>query len=105
MKPRRIEKINSLLKEVLSEVILQDLKHRNIPELISVTNVDTSNDLTSAKVFISMIETNQEKREKTIALLQKMGPYIALLASKKITIRYFAANSFRASREPGKGSP
>ena len=95
MKPRRIEKINSLLKEVLSEVILQDLKHRNIPELITVTAVDTSNDLTSAKVFVSLIENNPEKKEKTIAMLQKMASYIALLASKKITIRYFPALTFK----------
>ncbi len=95
MKPRRIEKINSLLKEVLSEVILHDLKHRNIPELITVTAVDTSVDLTSAKVFVSFIENNPEKKEKTISMLQKMASYIALLASKKITIRYFPALTFK----------
>ena len=95
MKPRRIEKINSLLKEVLSEVILHDLKHRNIPELITVTAVDTSNDLTSAKVFVSLIENNPEKKEKTISILQKMASYIALLASKKITIRYFPVLTFK----------
>jgi len=91
MKPRRIERINSLLKEVLSEVILHDLKHRNVPELITVTNVDTSNDLTSAKVFVSLIEGNAEKKEATIS----MASYIALLASKKVTLRYFPALTFK----------
>lgn len=95
MKPRRIERINSLLKEVLSEVILHDLKHRNVPELITVTNVDTSNDLTSAKVFVSLIEGNAEKKEATITMLQKMASYIALLASKKVTLRYFPALTFK----------
>ncbi|MBM3193730.1 MAG: 30S ribosome-binding factor RbfA [Chlamydiae bacterium] len=95
MKPRRIERINSLLKEVLSEVILHDLKHRNVPELITVTNVDTSNDLTSAKVFVSLIEGNAEKKEATISMLQKMASYIALLASKKVTLRYFPALTFK----------
>jgi ribosome-binding factor A len=95
MKPRRIERINSLLKEVLSEVILHDLKHRNVPELITVTNVDTSNDLTSAKVFVSLIEGNAEKKQATISMLQKMASYIALLASKKVTLRYFPALTFK----------
>jgi ribosome-binding factor A len=95
MKPRRIEKVNSLLKEVLSEVILQDLKHRNIPELITVTSVDTSTDLTSAKVYVSLIEPVREKKEMTISMLQKMASYIALLASKKVTLRYFPSLTFK----------
>ena len=95
MKPRRIEKINSLLKEVLSEVILHDLKHRGVPELITVTNVDTSNDLTSAKVYVSLIDSNPQKKEAMITMLQKMASYIALLASKKITIRYFPVLTFK----------
>jgi ribosome-binding factor A len=95
MKPRRIEKINSLLKEVLSEVLQQDLEHRKIPDLITVTEVDTSIDLTSAKVFVSLIEPNREKKEKTIEMLQKMAGYIAVLASKKMTLRYFPALTFK----------
>ena len=94
MKPRRIEKINSLLKEVLSEVILHDLKHRGVPELITVTNVDTCN-LTSAKVYVSLIDSNPQKKEAMITMLQKMASYIALLASKKITIRYFPVLTFK----------
>ena len=95
MKPRRIERINSLLKEVLSEVILQDLKHRNIPELITITEVDTSNDLTSAKVYVSLIENDLKKKEATVSMLQTMSTYIATLASKKMTLRYFPALTFK----------
>ncbi len=95
MKPRRIEKINSLLIEVLSEVILQDLKHRNIPELITVTSVDTSNDLTSAKVYVSIIDNDRKKKEAVVLMLQNMAPYIAVLASKKITLRYFPVLTFK----------
>lgn len=95
MKPRRIEKINSLLVEVLSEVILQDLKHRNIPELITVTGVDISNDLTSAKVFVSIIDNDRKKKEAVVLMLQNMAPYIAVLASKKITLRYFPVLTFK----------
>ena len=63
MKPRRIQRVNSLLKEVLSEVIMHDIKHRNIPELITITEVDTAADLTSAKVFISLIADSRQKKK------------------------------------------
>ena len=95
MKPRRIERVNSLLKEVLSEVIMQDLKHRNIPELITITSVETTNDLSSAKVYVSLIENDHKKKEATIAHLQTMASYIAALASKKVTLRYFPTLTFK----------
>src|SRR5690349_13157141 len=95
MKPRRIERINSLLKEVLSEVITQDIKHRGVPELITVTNVDTTTDLTQAKVFISIIDEDHKKKESVVSMLQAMAGYIATLASKKVTLRYFPALTFK----------
>ena len=95
MKPRRIQRVNSLLKEVLSEVIMHDIKHRNIPELITITEVDTAADLTSAKVFISLIADSRQKKDEVVAQLQAMSGYIATLASKKVTLRYFPSLTFK----------
>ena len=95
MKPRRIQRVNSLLKEVLSEVIMHDIKHRNIPELITITEVDTAADLTSAKVFISLIADSRQKKNEVVAQLQAMSGYIATLASKKVTLRYFPSLTFK----------
>lgn len=93
MKSRRIHRLNSLLKEVVSEVILRDLNNPNLVSLISVTQVDISPDLHNAKVYISMLGNDQEKN-KTLKALNDSAPYIAVCASKKITIRYFPRLEF-----------
>lgn len=92
---RRIQRINSLLKEVISEVIHKDLKNHKIPTLVSITEVDTSKDLRHAKVYVSLLEDDQERKEEIMSELELAAGYIAVLASKKVVIRYFPALSFK----------
>lgn len=91
---RRTHRLNSLLKEVISEVIRKDVGHPKVSELITVTGVDITKDLTLAKVHISVIGTEQEK-EETIKALQSAAGYIAVLASKKVVMRHFPSLIFK----------
>ena len=90
----RIARLNSLLKEVISEVIQRDVSNPHVHRLLSVTSVDISKDLQHAKVFISVLGTVVEKKA-TIAALQSAAGYISILASKKVVMRYFPALIFK----------
>ena len=92
---RRIQRVNSLLKEVISEVIARDLKSHDLPELITITDVDTSKDLRHAKVFVSFIENDQTKKESMLELLQEKAARIGVIASKKVVLRYFPSLTFK----------
>jgi ribosome-binding factor A len=94
MNNRRVLRLNSLLKEVLSEVILRDVKHPKMTSLVAVTNVDISPDLQHAKVMISVIGSPKEK-EDTMEALQSAAGYIAATASKKVVMRYFPSLTFK----------
>lgn len=91
---KRIVRINSLLKEVISEVIRQDVRDPRLGSLITVTSVDTTNDLQHAKVYISVIGDALEKSQ-TIEALQSAAGFIAINASKKVVLRYFPSLSFK----------
>lgn len=91
---KRPKRLNSLLKEVLSEVIHKEVKDPRLHPLVSVTEVDISNDLQHAKVYISVIGTQTEK-ESSLAVLQSAAGFIAISASKKVTMRYFPALTFK----------
>jgi len=94
MKDTRIKRINSLLKEVISEVITKDVKNPHVSELVTVTEVSTSKDLKHAKVMISVIgEENQKK--KTIDALNTAAGFIAVQSSKKVVLRYFPSLTFK----------
>jgi ribosome-binding factor A len=93
MKKQRLDRINSLLKEVIVEVIQKDVRNPNINTFISVTKVETSADLHHAKVYISMIAPDAQK-EKIVVALQSAAGFIAVHASKKVQIRYFPQLTF-----------
>lgn len=93
MKSRRKERLNSLLKEVISEVIQKDVKNPSIHSFISVTDVDISSDLHQAKVYVSIIGTEKEKKEALNAL-KEASSFIAFKASKKVVLRYFPSLFF-----------
>lgn len=85
---RRVERLNSLIREVLCEVIRRDIKHSKSFELATISRVELSEDLKHARVLVSIIGDLAQKQELLTALRAAAG-YIAVLASKKMVIRYF----------------
>ena len=87
-------RINSLLKEVIFDVIQKQVRNPHVNLFVSVTRVDTSADLYHAKVYISMIGTLAEK-EKVLTALESAAGFIAVQASKQVEMRHFPSLSFR----------
>lgn len=94
MPKQRTDRLNSLLKEVISEVIRRDVRNPHVNELITVTRVDITKDLHYAKVYVSVIGTPEQKAE-TLSALQTAAGFIAVQASKKVTMRYFPSLTFK----------
>lgn len=93
MQQRRIDRLNSLLKEVISEVIHNNVKNPNLPHWITVTQVEVSPDLHQAKVHVSVMGDDATKKKALITLKSAAG-FIAVNASKKMVIRYFPQLTF-----------
>jgi len=54
----RIERLNEVLKEELGQVILKELEFP-LGALVTLTRVETSSELSQAKVFVSVFPENQ----------------------------------------------
>lgn len=93
MKKNRIDRINSLLQEVIFDVIQKQVRNPHVNLFVSVTRVDTSTDLYHAKVYVSMIGTKEEK-EKVLSALQTAAGFIAVNASKQVQMRHFPSLTF-----------
>lgn len=94
MAVNRTDRLNSLLKEVISEVIRKDVRNPHVNELVTVTRVQISKDLHYAKVYISVIGSETEKAE-TIDALKSAAGFIAVQSSQKVVMRYFPELTFR----------
>ena len=93
MKSKRLKRVSSLLKEVISEVIQKELYDPNLRSIFSITSVDIAPDLHTAKVFVGILGKKEEK-QKTLQILQDAAGFISMHASKKVTIRYFPTLTF-----------
>lgn len=84
MAGHRIEKVNEEIKKELS-LIIPRLKDPRIPEFVSVTEVRTTPDLKSARVYFSVLNGSDEEALKG---LQSSAAYARMLLSKVMKIRY-----------------
>ena len=71
--PYRIERVNALLREEIGSVLAGELNDPRISPMASVTRVDTSRDLGSAKVYVSILGTDEEKADTIDALKSASG--------------------------------
>lgn len=84
MSGHRIDKVNEEIKKELSYIIPK-LKDPRIPEFVTVTEVRTSPDLKTAKVYFSSMSDNEEA---VLAGLQSSAGFARGLLSKAMKIRY-----------------
>jgi ribosome-binding factor A len=90
---RRTERINDLLREEISALIQRELKDPRIAGLVSITEVDVSPDLTRAKVFVSVLGSEEEKAS-TLAGLAASAHFMQRELRRRLTIRRMPELSF-----------
>lgn len=91
---RRVARLNSLLKEVISETITRDLKEPRLPELLTITQVEVAEDIQHAKVYFSVIGDEAQKK-LALELLNDNAGFIAARSSKKVVLRFFPSLTFK----------
>lgn len=100
---RRTERVNDLLREEISELIRHEMKDPRINSLITVTEVDTTPDLRYAKVFVSIMGTEEEKRNTLSRLAAATGFFRRSLAAR-LNIRRIPDLDFRRDDSIERGS-
>lgn len=91
--PRTL-RLNSLLKEVISEVIHREIHHiPYINDRITITRCEITADLSYAKVFVSILGSDADKI-KALEALSQATHQITMMSSKKMRIRHFPALTF-----------
>ena len=83
---RRIERVNALLREEISRVLTIELSDPRISSIVSVTRVDTASDLHNARVFVSVLGDESEKR-KTLEALSSAAGFIHRSMRRSLTLR------------------
>ena len=70
---RRLERVNGLLRQEISAIVSSELSDPRLGSLVSVTEVDCSPDLGSAKVYVSVLGGQEDKSASLKALNSAAG--------------------------------
>ena len=81
MAPPRMRRVNEAMREVLSSHIAGDLKDPRIG-FVTVTAVETSPDLSAARVFVSVLGTPAEQDDALAGLRSSRGLLQAHVATE-----------------------
>lgn len=92
MKPFRLERVAEVVRRVVSQTILFELNDPRIRN-VTVTRAEVSADLQHAKVYVSIMGSEQEQRECLQALRQARG-YIRQKLGQQLTTRYIPSLQF-----------
>ena len=82
----RGERIRKTLMKEISDIIQRNVKDPRISGIISVTDIDLSNDYGHAKIYVSVYGSEEEK-ENTIEALQDNISKIRKELGKRIRLR------------------
>ena len=96
MQGKRLERVNQLIREEISLLLQRELKDPRLG-FVTVTEVDTTADLKQAKVFISVLGTD-EQWVKSFKALESARGFIWGWLRRNLDLRVTPDLSFRPDR-------
>jgi ribosome-binding factor A len=90
---RRIERVNSLIRQEISDLLHRQVKDPRLGNFIAITEVSTSADLKYAKIFVSHIGS-QEKQE-TLQALNSASGFLRRELAQRLKLRNIPELSFQ----------
>ena len=91
---RRMDRVNVLLQREISRVLASELKDPRLPTIVSVTRVDTSRDLSTARVYVSVLG-DQEDKSNAMRALKSAAGFIRKNMRSSLELRNLPAVEFR----------
>jgi len=82
----RIERVNNLIRQEISELLQRQVKDPRLGSFVAITEVSTSPDLRYAKVFVSRIGSEEEKRE-TLKVLAAASGFLRNELARRLRMR------------------
>lgn len=96
MQAKRIERLNQLVREEISRVLQRELKDPRLG-FVTVTGVDITKDLRLAKVYVSILGT-EEQWKASLAVLDSARGFIHNWLRQHLSLRVTPTLQFRPDR-------
>jgi ribosome-binding factor A len=96
-----MRRVDEAVRAVLSEAITQDLKDPRVG-FVTVTGVKTSPDLRHARVYVSVLGTDEEREESMVGLRSAHG-YLQGRVARELRIKHTPTLDFEYDPTVARG--
>jgi ribosome-binding factor A len=103
MGTRRMARVNDLIRREISDLLLREARDPRLSGLLSVTEVVTSPDLRHAKIYVSVMGSDDEKRQAEEGLAAACG-FLRRSLGARLTLRYVPELTFERDESIERGS-
>jgi ribosome-binding factor A len=93
----RNERVRKTLMKEIADIIQREVRDPRITGVVSIVDVEMSQDNSYAKVIYSVFSTDEEAKAKTIEALNANKPHIRYELGKRIRLRHTPDLRFIAS--------
>ena len=81
----KIERLNHVIQEEISMILMKEVKDEDI-KFVTITGVETTNDLSFAKVYYTVL--NKEKLQEAEEALERASSFIRTKLANSIEVRH-----------------
>ena len=104
MSARRMHRLNDQIRDELADLLARETRDPRLHgALISITGVDTAPDLSTARVFVSVLGT-QEEAEETFKHIERAASFFRRELAARLNLRHTPELNFRLDRSIAEGA-
>ena len=85
--PRRIDRVNELLRSEISHLIAREIKDPRVAGVISITEVVASSDLRSARVYVSVMGRSAD-RQAALEGIRSAASFLRRELRERVNLRH-----------------
>lgn len=87
MQGNRLQRVNSEIKKALASILAEDIRDPRLSTMISIVDVDTTNDLSHCNILVSIYEPDKKAVTESFHTLQHSAGFIRKLLSSRVDLR------------------
>lgn len=103
MQSRRMQRLNDQIRDQLADLLTREARDPHLQGVISITEVETSPDLRVARVFVSVLGS-EEEAEATFARIRHAGSFFRRELAARLNLRHTPDLDFRLDRSIAEGA-
>ena len=93
---QRAQRVSEELKKILSQILLEELSDPRLG-FVTLTHIDLTDDLRYARVYYSVLGSDEQK-ESTAEALEEQAGYIRRLAVERINMKFAMEIKFEVDK-------